>query len=220
MNWPRAVGIMPTRNRPEMAHRSVHLFLEQTYEGEKHLLVFDDGDVGIDACEDCIGRFELVNPKLDTCLPRKRNAMMRHVDDQEAVYFLWDDDDYHGPDRIRRQVPVVVNFPICIMRPTLYYSSIENDLRMSRWLSDATAAYTWEYWRRIGGFNERIDPGSGLAFCKPPRNVGEVMEIPGAYDYMVVVHRGQRHSPPGFGPPDFTEAPVPASWAQERLQLR
>ncbi len=220
MTLPRAVGLMPTRNRPQMAHRAVHLFLEQVYEGEKHLVVFDDGDVGIETCPSCTGRFELVVRPRDTLLPRKRNAMMSHVDDQEAVYFLWDDDDYHGPDRIQRQVPIVINHPICIMRPTLYYSSITEELVVSRWLSDATAAFTWEYWRRVGGFNERVDPGSGRAFCTPPRAFGLVAEIQGLFDYMAVVHSGQRHTPPAFGEPDFTACPLPSSWAKQRLRLR
>ena len=98
MNWPCAVGIMPTRNRPQMAHRAIHLFLEQDYEGPRRLVVFDDGDVGLDICFQCEGRFELkVVPKCS--LPKKRNDMMEYVADQGAIYFLWDDDDYHGPDR-------------------------------------------------------------------------------------------------------------------------
>ncbi len=214
MNWPRAVAIMPTKNRPQMAHRAVHLFLEQVYEGDRHLVVFDDGDVQVESCPSCSRRFELVRSE-PMNLPKKRNAMMEHVADERAIYFMWDDDDYHGPDRFRRQVPVVMNHQACILKPTLYYNSITHDLRVSRWLSDATVAYRWNFWaaRR---FDERLDPGSGRMFCER-RNVEE---IPGAFDYITVVHSGQRHTPPAFGEPDFTEAPVPAAFASDRLRLR
>ena len=215
MNWPCAVGIMPTLNRPQMAHRAAHLFLEQIYDGPRRLVVFDDGEGGVETCGSCAGRFELqVVPKCS--LPKKRNDMMEYVADQSAIYFLWDDDDYHGPDRLRRQVPMVMNHPACIMRPTLYYNSVTDDLRVSNWISDATVAYTWSFWRKRGGFDERIDPGSGLRFV----SAREVEQIPGAFDYITVVHRGQRHTLPAFGPPDFIDAPVPSTWAQQRLRLR
>jgi hypothetical protein len=213
---PRVVGLMPTLNRPAMAHRAVHLLLEQEYEGPMHLLVFDDGDRPVVGCSTCRPHFELIrSPAMK--LPTKRNAMMEHVGDRDAIYFMWDDDDYHGPHRVARQVSVVSHqpAPACILRPTLYYNSITNDLRVSRWISDATVAFTWEFWNRRR-FDERIDPGSGLQFVKHR----DVEEIPGDLDYMTVVHAGQRHTPPAFGLPDFYEAPVPASWAAERLAFR
>lgn len=211
---PRVVALLPTYNRPEMAHRSVHLFLEQDYGGPSHLLAFDDGERPVETCELCRAQVELVR-RPRTNLPAKRNAMMEHVGDREAFYFMWDDDDYHGPQRVSRQVDVLVYHPACLLRPTLYYNQITNDLRTSRWISDATVAFTWAYWDRVR-FDERVDPGSGYRFVNRP----EVVAIPGELDYMVVVHAGQRHSPPAFGPPDFYEAPVPASWAEERLVLR
>lgn len=210
--WPRAVAIMPTKDRPEMAHRAVHMFLEQDYPGEKHLLVFDDGAVPMQKCGECHDRFEYVRCDLMN-LPKKRNAMMAHVNDPQAVYFLWDDDDYHGPYRMVTQVPAVEWHGAVLLRPTLYFNSITDDLRMSRWISDGTVAYAWEFWSRRR-FNEKTDPGSGHLFVTHPRLVEQ---IPGDTHYMVVVHAGQRHTPPAFSPPDFTEAPLPASWARERL---
>lgn len=211
---PRAVGIMPTFNRPAMAHRAMHLFLDQDYGGPTHILVFDDGDNHAVTCPTCSPHVELVR-RPRTNLPTKRNAMMEHVGDRDAFYFMWDDDDYHGPHRISRQIDALVYHRAVIMRPTLYYNSINKDLRLSRWISDATAAFTWEYWSKRR-FCEGLDPGSGHLFVNHP----DVVAIPGELDYMTVVHAGQRHTPPAFGPPDFYEAPVSAEWAEERLQLR
>ena len=214
MNLPRVVALMPTQNRPEMAHRSAHFFLEQIYPGPKTLLVFDDGDFRAKFCPSC--EQDMVYVRCErTNLPTKRNRMMEHVGDHDAFYFMWDDDDYHGPNRVGRQVDMLVHCPAVIMRPTLYYNSITRDVRMSKWISDATCAFTWDFWDKRR-FCESIDPGSGHLFV----NSVDVETIAGELDYMTVVHNGQRHTPPAFGPPDFYDAPVTAEWAEERLRLR
>jgi glycosyltransferase involved in cell wall biosynthesis len=216
MTLPRAIGIMPTYNRPEMAHRAIHLFLEQDYAGDKTLVVFDDGERSVLMCQECIhSRSVVVCSHARMCLPAKRNAMMEYVGDEGAVYFLWDDDDYHGPGRVRRQVAALQgNAQACLLRPTLYFNSISGELATSSWVSDGTVAYTWSFWstRR---FDEYTDPGSGRKFVTRPA----VVEIPGELDYMVVVHPGQRHTPPAFGLPYFTEALVDSSWAADHLRL-
>lgn len=216
MTLPRVVGLMPTYNRPAMAHRAAHLWLEQDYAGPMTLLVFDDGETPAEFCSSCIPRIEVVHHARRT-LPRKRNAMMELVGDEDAIYFLWDDDDYHGPGRVSRQVETLTTSraPACIMRPTLYYNSINGDLKSSNWTSDATVAFTWDFWNRHR-FNEYVDPGSGIIFV---RHHGVVV-IPGELDYCVVVHAGQRHSPPAFGPPDFADAPVDVAWIASRLNFR
>jgi hypothetical protein len=99
------------------------------------------------------------------------------------------------------------------MRPTLYYNVITGQLATSSWVSDGTVAFTWDFWARRR-FDERIDPGSGLRFVN---NAGAI-EIPGELDYCVVVHAGQRHTPPAFGLPDFTDAPIDAAWVASRLR--
>lgn len=213
----RAVGLLPTYNRPEMAHRAIHLFLEQDYAGPKHLLVVDDGDQRVQLCDACrVPEVELlVWPH--TNLPTKRNAMMRYLDDHDAVYFFWDDDDYHGPSRISRQLAFLADggHPACVFSQMLYYNSITSDLRLSTWISDATVAFTWGFYARRP-FHEHTDPGSGFLFINHP----SVGRVPSSLEYMTVVHAGQRHTPPAFGPPDFAEAPVDASWAEARLRLR
>ena len=212
----RAVALLPTYNRPEMAHRAVHLFLAQDYAGPKHLLIVDDGDRRVQLCDACrVPEVELlVWPR--TNLPTKRNRMMRYLDDRDAVYFFWDDDDYHGPSRISRQVAFLEagKHPACVFTPMLYFNSITADLRTSRWVSDATVAFTWAFYASRT-FNENVDPGSGFLFV----NHGSVARMPAELDYMTVVHAGQRHTPPAFGAPDFWDAPVPVAWAEERLAL-
>jgi hypothetical protein len=212
---PRVVGLLPTYNRPEMAHRAAHLFLEQDYSGPMSLLVFDDGERQSEFCASCMGNIELVRHSRMN-LPSKRNAMMKRVRDTSALYFLWDDDDYHGQRRVSRQVDVLAHHQACILRPTLYYNSISKELKTSRWISDGTVGYTWDFWVRRGRFDENVDPGSGFRFVNDP----SLVSIPGELDYMVVVHAGQRHTPPAFGAPDFSDAPVDSSWAEDRLRLR
>jgi len=211
---PRVVGLMPTYNRPDMAHRAAHLWLEQDYAGPKTLLVFDDGERQSEFCASCVPHITIVHHARRN-LPHKRNAMMELVGDEEAIYFLWDDDDYHGPSRVSRQVQALVGNSACILRPTLYYNEISGEIATSSWLSDGTVAFTWGFWKRRG-FDERVDPGSGFRFV----HGSGAVEIPGEVDYCVVVHAGQRHTPPAFGPPDFTDAPVDAGSISGLLRLR
>lgn len=205
---------MATRNRSAMAHRAAHNFIDQDYAGQRHLLVFDDGEEPFVSCEECAPNIELMTTS-PMRLPTKRNEMMRHVGDRDAFYVQWDDDDYHGPTRISRQVDVIVHHEGCLLRPTLYYNSITDEIRTSRWKSDATMAFRWEFWERRP-FLDSVDPGSGSHFIA---NRPTLVEIDAELDYMVVVHAGQRHTPPAFGLPDFYEAPVSAAWARERLRL-
>jgi glycosyltransferase involved in cell wall biosynthesis len=217
---PRVVGIMPTYNRPGMAHRAVHLFLEQDYEGDGLLLVYDDGERKFEPCSTCRSKIDLVqHDKLE--LPVKRNRMIERDSDPHAIYVNWDDDDYHGPGRVRRQVEAITSAPpwmqACILRPTLYYNSLSGELATSNWLSDGTIAHTFDFWR-LGAYTPGIDPGCGRRFVQP--RMKEIVTIDGDLDYCVVVHADQRHTPPAFGPPDFTAAPVGVEWITERLRLR
>lgn len=202
-----------------MAHRAVHLFLEQDYAGPRHLVAFDDGEQQLVTCATCEGHVEVVRHERVN-LPTKRNRMMAHVRDLDAIYFMWDDDDYHGPGRVRRQVEALRDSEACILRPTLYYNQIAGDVRVCSWVSDATVAYRWSFWERRP-FDEHTDPGSGYRFvCMSMDNPPKLVELHGELDYVTVVHAGQRHSPPAFGPPHFTEAPVDAAWVEDRLRLR
>ena len=218
---PRVVGLLPTYNRPELAHRAAHLFIEQGYGGRLHLLVFDDGELPVPRpCSTC--DFELVR-HARVNLPTKRNRMMAHVSDPDAIYVMWDDDDYHGPARVRRQVEALAEAEAdaCVLRPTLYYNQATRELRRSAWLSDATVAFRWNFWLAMA-FDESRDPGSGRSFIRRSHLVNQptIVEIDGELDYITVVHPGQRHTPPEFNSIDFTEAPVGPEFADARLQLR
>lgn len=217
---PRAIGLMPTYNRPEMAHRAVHLFLEQDYDGDKHIIVYDDGEWQFEPCSSCRDNIDLVrHDRLK--LPVKRNLMIERSADTAAVYITWDDDDYHGPTRIRRQVKAIAStapeIGACILRPTLYYNSITRELATSNWLSDGTIAHTYDFWLKRP-YNDQVDPGSGMKFVYP--RMKEIVTIDAELDYCVVVHAAQRHSPPAFGPPEFGVAPIDADVMDRLLRMR
>lgn len=215
MTRPLAVGLMPTFNRPAMAHRAMHMFLGQDYRGPTRLVVFDDGDLPALTCGVCADHVEIVRC-FRVNLPTKRNMMMQHVGDTSAIYFMWDDDDFHGPRRLSRQIAALEEgYGGCLMRPTLYYNEITEDLRMSSWISDATIAYRWSFWQKRRFF-EGVDPGSGRLFVS---NRHDLVEQHGELNYCTVVHAGQRHTPPAFGEPDFTHAPVSPEWIKERLRM-
>lgn len=215
---PRVVGLMPTFNRPEMAHRAAHMFLAQDYPGQRDLIVYDDGDQKFEPCNTCAPHLRLVRSSWMR-LPEKRNKMIADDGDRDAIFVTWDDDDYHGPSRISRQVEAITagssRIQACILRPTLYYNSITHEVAVSTWLSDGTLAHTWDCWQRNGGYPTQRDPGSGWEFCN--RIKREIIEIDGELDYCVIVHAAQRHTPPAFNPMDFSPASISADELRERL---
>ena len=216
---PRVVGLMPTFNRPEMAHRAAHFFLAQDYPGQHDLIVYDDGNQKFEPCAECAPQLRLVRHAW-LKLPAKRNKMISDDGDRDALYVTWDDDDYHGPSRISRQVEAITaggsHVQACLLRPTLYYNSLTHEVATSTWISDGTLAFTWDCWQRYGGYEEQVDPGSGRLFAE--RRVREIVQLDGELDYCVIVHAGQRHTPPAFNPLDFSGAPISADELRERLR--
>lgn len=204
---PRAIALGATRNRPAWAHRAAHLFFTQIYDGPKTLYIYDDSDEGreVQLCEQLQANPDLVYVKHEPVkLPIKRNTMMRAAiaQDPDAIFFPWDDDDYHGPRRIQRQVDALHANPkadACIFCPLLWLHestrTLSRALKLNshglklRVFTDGTIAFRRRLWERIP-WDEAVDPNACWRWLQEPHHV--IVDIPSERDYVVVRHAANR----------------------------
>ncbi len=101
MNFPLVSCLMNTRNRRRFVPGAIRCFLAQTYPGLE-LLVLDDGeDHVVDLVpKDPRIRYRRTTRRLN--LGEARNSVAEMA--QGEIFVLWDDDDFHPPDRVERQV--------------------------------------------------------------------------------------------------------------------
>lgn len=165
---PLVSCIMPTADRRAFVAQAVAYFRRQTY-ARRELIVVDDGadpvtDL-VPPCDDLrylrlTGR-RSVGAKRNLACEAARGDVIAH----------WDDDDWHAPHRIERQVAALrhAGASLCGLRSSLYY-----DPRSGRawrytfpadggaWLSGSTLCYARSWWaaRRF----EDVDVGEDARF--------------------------------------------------------
>ncbi|ADW69479.1 glycosyltransferase [Granulicella tundricola] len=106
MLTPHVRCIMPTRNRRAFIPLALACFQTQEWPN-KELVIVDDGE---QAVEDLVARVENVRYLRLDCrhsIGEKRNLACAHSSGSYIVH--WDDDDWHAPNRISRQVEPLMN---------------------------------------------------------------------------------------------------------------
>jgi hypothetical protein len=223
---PAVSCLMPTYNRRQFAERAIGFFLEQDY-ANRELVIVDDG-------EDPIA--DLVPPGVAIRYHRlaaratigtKRELACRLADGELLIQ--WDDDDWYGPSRLRRQVAPLVagcaditgilhgclldlnTFRFWKGQPPLH----EGDLHAL--IVAGTLAYTQPAWREAGGYPDR-SIGEEVALLQGIIDGGgRVAPILSDGIYICVRHAANSwrlrfdadQGPPGWAaipPPDFLSA--------------
>jgi glycosyltransferase involved in cell wall biosynthesis len=93
-----------TRKRPEHLARAIQCFLAQTYGNKELVVVYPESDAGTAAC---LETFK--SPQIRPCpvtIPGATLGDLRNFSIERAQgEFMcgWDDDDWHSPERLRRQ---------------------------------------------------------------------------------------------------------------------
>jgi hypothetical protein len=196
---PMVSCIMPTANRRVFIQQSIRYFFRQDY-SPRELVIVDDG-------HDAIG--ELVPPdpriryiRLDT---RRSIGMKRNIGCRAArgdVLVQWDDDDWHGRDRLSHQVAEIgagradmtgLDQGLILNVPDMGFWACRNELhsRMfsrSQAITGGTLAFKREAWARSGGY-----PDSSLAedadLLLAVTKVGaRVVRLPNAGTFVYVRH--------------------------------
>ncbi len=201
-----------------MLPAAIHSFIEQEYDGQLSLCIDDDSDEPWTPCE-CMDR-AMSGPSLANWSaephPRrwigyewqqfvrncatKRNAivesMLGAIDD-EAMFAQWDDDDLHGPHRVRRQVEALLAAPtaeLCVFDECIVYDPRRPLVAMASGLDfDGTSLFRSAYWLRKP-WDDRISVGSGSTrfVSQLAAAADTVVRIPAETDYVVMRH-GANH---------------------------
>jgi glycosyltransferase involved in cell wall biosynthesis len=98
---PLVTCIMPTRDRPGFAALAIRCFERQDYPS-KELIIIDDGREPLDPALLADARIRYIRLTEPASIGAKRDQGCREA--QGSILLQWDDDDWHGPGRIRRQV--------------------------------------------------------------------------------------------------------------------
>lgn len=118
LHKPFVAALMLTRDRPEFAERARRCFAEQTFPGPLAVL------------------FELDNSaatwrgmSFGSLRNHAVRQIVRDLDCKDLIIIHWDDDDYHAPDRIERQVAqlLVSDKPCVGLHSGLFYETITGE---------------------------------------------------------------------------------------------
>ncbi len=180
---PLVSCIMPTRNRRRFVGQAVRCFLRQDY-AARELVVLDDAD---DPVADLLPagderiRYHHVGGRLP--LGAKRNLACELA--RGALVAHWDDDDWHAPHRLTRQVEALLasGADACGLRHLLHYHLAAGEAWLYRyddarpWLVGGTLLYRREAWEahrfpavEVGedtGFVRRLPPAALHAIDDP-----------------------------------------------------
>jgi glycosyltransferase involved in cell wall biosynthesis len=96
---------MPTRDRPEFALQAVRYFQRQDWPATE-LIIVEDGPPLLAGLLPDDARITLVPSGRSRSIGSKRNLACELA--QGEIVALWDDDDWHGPERLSRQVGPIV----------------------------------------------------------------------------------------------------------------
>jgi predicted O-methyltransferase YrrM len=183
--------IMPTRDRRRFVPTAIAYFQRQDY-ASKELIIVDDGDDNVSDLVAGDGSIRYVRLGRRASVGLKRNYACDVARGDLIVH--WDDDDWHAPDRIRRQVSVLQgqDVDVCGVNRLHFF-----DLSTGRawvyvyppgerlWLAGGTLAYRAAFWRH--NRFEDIDVGEDAYFVgrAPPERVAVMHD---QHFYVATIH--------------------------------
>jgi len=155
MTAPQLVScIMPTHNRRRFVPRAIAYFLRQDHP-RKELVIIDDGTDGVADLVPPLPSIRYHRADRRMVLGEARNLACEIA--SGGVIAHWDDDDWHAPDRLSRQVRQLESgrIDLCGMTSLLYYDPAGERAwrftwppRLHRWLAGQSLCYRRELWER------------------------------------------------------------------------
>jgi len=153
MSAPRLSAIMPTADRRRFVPGAIAAFLAQDRD-DAELVILDDGD---DPVADLIPdhpRIRYVRETARRALGDKRNRLCELA--RGDILLHWDDDDWHAPDRIARQIAAIdaSGADICGIDRIIYLSDDGAEAwdyvyrGRQRWVCGGSMAYRRAFWER------------------------------------------------------------------------
>jgi glycosyltransferase involved in cell wall biosynthesis len=106
--------LCPTYNRRPLIAGAIACFQAQTY-ANRELVILDDGEDPVrDLAEGADARIRYFYELPRRVLGPKRNRCAELA--RGEIFVLWDDDDWHGPERITRQVADLEKYEMSFLR--------------------------------------------------------------------------------------------------------
>jgi glycosyltransferase involved in cell wall biosynthesis len=135
---PTVSCVMPTADRPEFVAQAVR-YLQRQHYGEWELIVVDDGTHDVQHVlggEVDDARITWVRPPQAVSIGRKRNIGCERAHGEFIAH--WDDDDWHGADRLRSQLAPLIarDATVTALRDALWF-----DVAAWRFLLPSTALH-------------------------------------------------------------------------------
>jgi O-antigen biosynthesis protein len=135
---PLVSCIMPTRGRPGFAEQAVRYFQRQDYPNAE-LVIIEDGPPALAARLPDDPRIRVIPSGTCRSIGALRNLACQHA--RGEIIVQWDDDDWHGPNRVSRQAADIL--------------AGEADITALR---DATVfdLERWQFWRFSARLHQRM----------------------------------------------------------------
>ena len=196
---PLVSCVMPTANRRRFVPQSIKYFLEQDY-SPRELVIVDDGDDSVSDLVPDDPRVRYVGLKTHTSIGMKRNIGCREA--RGEIIAQWDDDDWHGADRISHQVAHLARYQadvtgldqgLILRLADMQFWSCRNDLhsRMfagTQGITGPTLVYRRDAWKRSAGYPD-WSLAEDVGFLRAVATSGaRVHRLPNAGTYVYIRH--------------------------------
>jgi glycosyltransferase involved in cell wall biosynthesis len=194
---PIVTCVMPTRDRPGFVELAIRCFLRQDFPS-KELLILDDSRQPLDRALVADARIRYMHLGQPLSIGAKRNLGCQEARGKLVVQ--WDDDDWHGPGRIRRQVEPLLSGQADITG--LSHALVLDMARWEFWQPSAeafrrisfagvvcgTLAYRRLVTERLTRY-PHVSLGEDVGFLRPALLAGcRLQAVPARRDFVVVRH--------------------------------
>lgn len=150
---PRISAIMPTANRRRFVPGAIAAFLAQG-RGDAELVILDDGADPVADLVPADPRIRYFRETRRRALGDKRNRLCELA--RGEILLHWDDDDWHAPDRIARQVGAIDahGADICGLARVIFLADDGESAwdyvyrGRERWVCGGSMAYRRAFWER------------------------------------------------------------------------
>lgn len=187
--------LCPTANRRRMLRRAIECFLWQTYPSDhRELVILDDGADRVESVVTTVGgmnssiRYFFEEPT--RLLGPKRNRLVELA--RGDLLVLWDDDDWHGPERLAAQARALTHAALCTLDRVRVQDTqgVVWEQPHGGWTFPGTAAFRRSVWIDRPFPDQGM--GADLDFIQRPTATAS---IDGTRLYRVIRHDDQARDP-------------------------
>lgn len=183
---------MPTADRRRFVDQALRCWARQTHP-DRELVILDDGATPLPEEVAALSGVRLHRAPPGMSLGAKRNLLCELA--KGDIIAHWDDDDWHGPERLSRQLAALEDGAAVVgARDLLFYAPLAAEAwRFRRQPGDGpglcggTLMYRRDSWRRAPFPDRPSGEDEAFVRAQPP---GAVRDLPLEGHYVAVLHRG------------------------------